>query len=138
MFISREYDYALRILRALAGEKRLSVGQICEAEHIPQPYAYKILKKLEKASILAGYRGAQGGYELARKLAEVSLYDVYEAVEGALCINECMQEGYRCPNNEGGRHCSVHSELCDMQKQFAALMKARSMEDILGPVATHI
>ena len=131
MFISREYDYALRILRALAGSERLSVGQICETEHIPQPYAYKILKKLEKASILTGYRGAQGGYELTAKLSEVSLYDVYEAVEGELRINECMRGGYRCPNNEGGKRCTVHIELCEMQKQFAEQMKARSMADIL-------
>ena len=131
MFISREYDYALRVLRALAGKGRLAVGQICEAEHIPQPYAYKILKKLEKASILCGFRGAQGGYELASKLSEVSLYNIYEAVEGELCLNECLKEGSRCPNNEGGKRCTVHKELGKMQKEFMAQMKSRSMAEVL-------
>ena len=132
MFISREYDYALRILRILDGNGRLSVGQICEAEHVPQPYAYKILKKLEKASILKSRRGTQGGYELTADLATVSLYDVYKAVEGELYLNECMKDGFRCPNNEGGKHCRVHVELCGMQEKFAAQMKARSIKDVLG------
>lgn len=131
MFISREYDYALRILRALAGGSRVSVGRICEIEHIPQHYAYKIAKKLEKASIIKAHRGAQGGCELAGELSDVSFYDVYEAVEGKLCLNECMREGYHCPNNYGVRRCSVHRELLDMQEQIVLFMKERKMSDIL-------
>ena len=44
MFITRECDYAVRVLRALAGETRLSVNEICDREAITAPFAYKILK----------------------------------------------------------------------------------------------
>ena len=54
MFITRESDYAVRVIRALAGEKRLSVNEICEKEEITAPFAYKILKKLQKAKIVKG------------------------------------------------------------------------------------
>ena len=30
MFITRESDYAMRVVRALMGETRLSVSEICE------------------------------------------------------------------------------------------------------------
>ncbi len=131
MLITREYDYALRVLRALSPGERNTVGQICEMEHIPQPYAYKILKKLEKASLVTPYRGVQGGYELSVDLSEVSLYDVYAAIEGPLYFNECMQEEYRCPNNEKGRRCAVHKELSVMQNQFIEQMKTRRLADVL-------
>lgn len=49
MFITRECDYAARVLRALSGETRLSVNEICEKESITAPFAYKILKKLQKS-----------------------------------------------------------------------------------------
>ena len=49
MLITRECDYAVRVIRALSGAERLSVGEICEREEITAPFAYKILKKLQKA-----------------------------------------------------------------------------------------
>ena len=49
MLITRECDYAVRVVRALAPGKRMSVGEICEKESITAPFAYKILKKLQKA-----------------------------------------------------------------------------------------
>ena len=47
MLITRECDYAVRVLRAMAEEKRVSVNEICEKELITAPFAYKILKKLQ-------------------------------------------------------------------------------------------
>lgn len=49
MFITRESDYAMRVIRALMWEPRLSVSEICERESITAPFAYKILKKLQNA-----------------------------------------------------------------------------------------
>ena len=57
MLITRECDYAVRVIRALTGEERLSVNDICEREAITAPFAYKILKKLQKAEIVKGFRG---------------------------------------------------------------------------------
>ena len=37
MFITRECDYAARVLRALSGETRLSVNEICEKDPLPLP-----------------------------------------------------------------------------------------------------
>ena len=48
MLITRECDYAVRVIRALSGAERLSVGEICEREEITAPFAYKILKKLQQ------------------------------------------------------------------------------------------
>lgn len=131
MFISREYDYAIRVVRALAGKGRLTVGQICEVEHIPQPYAYKILKKLERAGLLTGYRGTQGGYELAVDPAEVNLYGIYEAMEGRLHISECMREGYACPNNRSGG-CGVHRALRSIQEQFIKQLRESRLSDLIS------
>ena len=66
MFITRESDYAMRVIRALMWEPRLSVSEICERESITAPFAYKILKKLQNAGLVEGYRGVHGGYALKR------------------------------------------------------------------------
>ena len=46
MFITRETDYALRILRALADGNRRSLSQVCEQQMVPSSFAYKIIRKL--------------------------------------------------------------------------------------------
>lgn len=132
LFITREYDYALRTIRALTGNEQLTVSQICSSEHIPQPYAYKILKKLEKALIVRSRRGTHGGYRLNISLRSLTLYDVYIALEETFHINECLREGYSCPNNENGRQCLVHEELCHMQDDFVNRMRSRSLAEIMG------
>ena len=48
MVITRETDYALRILRALLDGKLHTAGQIAQDELLPQAFAYKILKKLRR------------------------------------------------------------------------------------------
>ena len=46
MLISRETDYALRILRALSDGKKRSIEEICSLEATPKQFAYRIIKKL--------------------------------------------------------------------------------------------
>ena len=49
MMITRESDYAIRIIRALKDGELLPLEQICQRELVPKQFAYKILKKLERS-----------------------------------------------------------------------------------------
>lgn len=132
MLVTREYDYALRIVRALATSNiQENVSEICEAEIIPQAYAYKILKKLEKANIVKAQRGARGGYRLVANPANLTLFDVYVAIEGRLYINECLVEGYDCPNMRDNKPCQVHIALEQIQENLIKDLKSRILLDIL-------
>ena len=44
MIMTRETDYAVRILRALSCGERMTVRQVCDLELVPVQFAYKILK----------------------------------------------------------------------------------------------
>ena len=61
MMITRESDYAVRMIRALKDGEQLTIEQICRKEQVPRQFAYKILKKLEKAGLVRIRRGAGGG-----------------------------------------------------------------------------
>ena len=68
MMITRESDYGVRIIRALRDGGLMTIQQICERECIPKQFAYKILKKLDRAGLVQIKRGNQGGCTLARDL----------------------------------------------------------------------
>lgn len=81
MLITRETDYALRVLRALSEGEQLTAGDISEQQMVPKPFAYKIIKKLSKAGFVRITRGADGGCRLAVGLDKVTLYDLMAAME---------------------------------------------------------
>ncbi|MDO4649079.1 MAG: Rrf2 family transcriptional regulator [Eubacteriales bacterium] len=134
MFITRECDYAVRVIRALGQNARLSVGEICEKEEITAPFAYKILKKLQKAGIVKGYRGVHGGYVLSQQPDELTLFDIYSAIDNDMNIIDCMDPHFGCPrdNHSRGITCLVHRELVDIQQEFWKLLKRKTLQEILA------
>ena len=133
MLITRECDYAVRVVRALADGRRMSVGEICEKEFITAPFAYKILKKLQKSGLVRGYRGVHGGYVLNCDLDQVTLYDIYTTIDPDLFIIDCLQPGYDCARNGAdGEICTVHSELCEIQKELCRMLQRKSLKKLIN------
>ena len=76
MIITKETDYALRILRVLLDGEKHSVAEMSETELIPTQFAYQILRKLSAGNLVRVSRGALGGCELSCDLDATSLYDL--------------------------------------------------------------
>lgn len=133
MFITRECDYAVRVIRALAGENRLSVNQICEQEAITAPFAYKILKKLQKSKIVRGFRGVHGGYSLNKDPEELTLFDVYSSIAPDMFIIECLDPKNCCVRDgQNGVPCLVHEELASIQDEFWKMLKRKSIKELIA------
>ena len=87
MRISAKADYAVRAVLELAAVPpgaSLSAREIAAAQEIPQNFLENILTELRRAGIVRSRRGADGGYQLARPAADVTVADVLRAVEGPL------------------------------------------------------
>lgn len=134
MLITREIDYAIRTIRALYGSKRLNVKQICELEHIPSQFAYKILKKLSIYRILEITRGASGGYRLIREPSKLTLFDIIMAIDEDNCfngINECLEPNHVCMNNSKNKICKLNVELIRINTILEQELKKHTLEEIL-------
>ena len=133
MLLTKECDYGLRIIRSLKDKEKKTVKTICELEHIPHKYAYKILKKLQKAGLVQNRRGPKGGYLLIKPLNSFTLYDVINAVDERLFLFECLRDKNLCPCNREDMPCLVHMELVRLQDLLISEMKVKSMEEVLCP-----
>ena len=123
----------MRVVRALMGETRLSVSDICGREAITAPFAYKILKKLQNAGIVQGYRGVHGGYALKKDPAELTLYDIYTAIDSDMSIIECLNGRCECViNGQNGVPCHAHDELKNIQDELWTMLRRKSMQDLFG------
>lgn len=97
MHINLESDYAVRIVYCLAQKKeRLDAASISEITGVTLRFSLKILRKLVAGDIVKSFKGAKGGYELAKNPGDISMREVVEAVEGTYVLSRCLNENYTC------------------------------------------
>ncbi|HEY4409779.1 MAG TPA: Rrf2 family transcriptional regulator [Acidimicrobiia bacterium] len=84
MQVTAKAEYALRAATVLAssGPGPVKSEAIAAAEGIPLRFLHNILAALTRAGVLTSLRGADGGYELTRVPAAITVADVIRAVEG--------------------------------------------------------
>ncbi len=110
MFLNSETDYAIRIVQCLSeANGRIDASTVSDLTGVTQRYALKILHKLTKAQIVKSYKGAKGGYVLAKPPKEITLYDVYTVICGPISFSKC--EG-----NQGS--CSHPAGACSFRGTF--------------------
>ena len=88
MRITAKADYAVRAAAELARAEPDGVPvkgeQLARSQSIPQNFLENILTELRRAGIVRTRRGAEGGYQLARPAADITVAEVLRAVEGPL------------------------------------------------------
>jgi len=112
--MTREMDYALRILRALYEDGQLSAAAVAQKEHMPKAVTLKILKQLHAAGLVTSRRGTSGGYLLQRSCDELYLGELFRALGDLVLVNRCQQPGYRCENRRP-EDCGLCRELSRIQ-----------------------
>lgn len=131
MFITKECDYGVRLIRALSTQSKMTVQDISTLEHIPTKFAYKILKKLEKNNLVHSYRGAYGGYALSKPIDGITLYEIFTAIDENFQIMECMSSSHKCPKNPTKLPCQIHKELYRIQGILFQELKKKTIKEIL-------
>lgn len=86
MRIPASVDYAIRALAelALAGDGPVTVDQLASAQSIPPKFLHTIMTELKRARLVTSQRGPDGGFSLARPADEISLADIFRAIDGPL------------------------------------------------------
>lgn len=115
MVMTQESDYAVRIVEILAkSNQKIDAHTISEQAEVPLRFALKILRKLVAGGLMVSYKGAHGGYRLAREPAKITLRQVIESVEGPYMLNRCQQGEYCCTHTDGCRFHEIYDEISAM------------------------
>lgn len=87
MRVSAKVDYALRAMAELAAEATVgpvAATRLAEQQAIPLKFLHGVLADLKRARLVRSTRGPEGGYELSRPAAEITVADVFRAMDGPL------------------------------------------------------
>lgn len=118
MHITLESDYAVRIVHCLAVEnRRMDAGSIAEYTGVTLRFSLKILRKLVGGGIIRSFKGAHGGYELARPAEQITLGQVIETVEGPFVISRCLHPSFSCTCATPCKFQNVYNEISELVRQ---------------------
>ncbi|MEG3192150.1 SUF system Fe-S cluster assembly regulator [Lysobacter sp. D1-1-M9] len=106
--VTKLTDYATVVLTVLAAQPDavLSASGLAERAGLETTTVSKLLKPLAQAGLVEGFRGANGGYRLARPADQIGLIEVVEAMEGPLGMTECSLHAGHCTIED---HCGVRA-----------------------------
>jgi Rrf2 family protein len=86
MRISERVDNAVRAMAELAagGDSPMKAEGIATRQEISLKYLLDIMRDLKRAELVRSKRGPDGGFMLSREASQISLADVFRAVDGPL------------------------------------------------------
>lgn len=132
--VTKLTDYATVVLTTLAAQSDAvhSASELAERAGLEVPTVAKVLKPLAQAGLVVGFRGANGGYRLARVASEISLIEIVEAIEGPLGMTECSVHVGACGIEQS---CNVRANWRRINDVVADALRGVTLAQMLGSVA---
>lgn len=135
--LSNTCKYAVRALIYLGkyseNGTKIGIKKISADLLIPTPFLGKILQNMVKQKVLVSTKGPNGGFGLARKTSEISLYDIVRVVDGEDFFKNCLIGMQACSiHAENEKPCPVHGRFGPIRAQLFEFYKETSIEQIVN------
>ncbi len=134
MLVTRQTDYAVRCVLYLAREKDqiASVGEIAKQMQIPKSFLAKILQRLVREGIVESIRGMRGGFRLLKQSSDITLLEIFTAMQGVAPINSCAIDKRRCRMSAT---CAVHPVWTEIRREVEQRLGMRTLSSLIEPMS---
>ncbi|MFP7722031.1 SUF system Fe-S cluster assembly regulator [Lysobacter sp. A3-1-A15] len=135
--VTKLTDYATVVLTVLASHpgRVLSATELAERAGLEPPTVAKVLKPLAQAGLVEGFRGANGGYRLARQAEDIGLIEIVEAMEGPLGMTECSIHAGHCTIED---HCGVRANWRRINDVVVQALRSVTLAQMQAPPAPAV
>jgi Rrf2 family protein len=114
------------LLVARAGET-INVQMIAEITGSSRHHVAKVMQRLVKEGFLSSNRGPSGGFKMNVKPEEITLLQIYEAIEGEVKILTCPHEKPVCPFEK----CILGTVVTKMTQTFRDHLTNNTLRDLM-------
>ena len=114
-------------LATLPHSSRIHGPVLARAIDAPESFVSKVLQQLVQAGLVSSQRGMRGGFQLARRAAEISLLEVVEAIEGPTQLNLCVPQGPNCSRKDW---CGAHPVWMEAQTALVKVLGGASIASL--------
>jgi len=131
MKISTRARYGTRLMLELALHYKkgpVFLKEIAKAEEISEKYLSQIIIPLRSAGLVNSFRGARGGYVLARPAAKITLKDIVEVLEGGFDLVGCAGDASVCSRVS---LCVTRGVWSDLGEKIAQTLESITLEELV-------
>jgi Rrf2 family protein len=126
--LSEAASIAIHSLVLIArSEEMMNVVRISEATGSSKHHVAKVLQRLVKDGYLTSSRGPSGGFLMRKSPDEITLLNIYEAIEGKIEITDCPMEHPVCPFDK----CIMGNIVKKLTSEFRDHLASQSLEEFL-------
>lgn len=129
--ISTKGRYALRVMIDIAQHSNgayVSLKEISARQEISTKYLEQVIALLNRAGLVSGLRGSNGGYKLVKPADEYTAGEILRAAEGTLAPVACLKNGRSdCPRNI---RCSTLSFWDGLNEVISNYVDGVSLQDL--------
>jgi Rrf2 family iron-sulfur cluster assembly transcriptional regulator len=132
MKLSTKSRYGTRLLLDLAHHERnkfVQLKEISKRQEISLKYLEQIIIPLKRARLVESFRGASGGYRLARLPQEISVGEIVAIFEGGKTLTRCVSHPESCDRSDS---CTVRSLWKEATQAFYDTLYRVSLGDLLS------
>ncbi|GJM02599.1 MAG: HTH-type transcriptional regulator IscR [Rhodomicrobium sp.] len=110
------------------------IAAVSERQHISQTFLEQIFMQLRRGGLVTSSRGPGGGYVLARKPDEISIFEVMQAVDEPVQMTRCsLDDVGGCV---AGDRCLTHGLWQDLSEHIIEFLRRTSLADVIaGPIS---
>ena len=126
--VSSKLNYAVAAMLELASRapEYISVAELAARRHIPRTFLEQLLLRMKRRELTVSRRGPDGGYALGRSPGEISLADIYAAVEGPLKLCDHEKTCGDAPSSA-----VLNAVWRDLEREIRDFLAGITLEDLL-------
>ncbi len=135
MQLSTKVRYAARAMVELAlnyKDDPIQLNDIACKQEISVKYLEQIMAPLRTRGFVRTQKGSRGGYHLAVKPENITLYDIVESVEGSMAPVSCVDNIDSCERSE---LCVTRFVWARMQEAIRKELQAQSLAELAAEQA---
>jgi len=132
MRVSTRGRYGLRAMLELArsfGDAPVVMADLADREGLSRKYLHTLLTGLKAAGLARSVRGAGGGFVLAREPSEIKLQEVLQALEGSLCLVDCVADERACDRANG---CTARGVWQELSGAIESVLDNLTLADVIA------
>jgi Rrf2 family protein len=129
--LSRRTDYGFLAIQHLCssppGAYR-SAREIAARYGVPPAVMAKLLQRLARKGLVASHHGVKGGYQIARPPAEITIWEIIEALEDPVRRRACPHDSIARCRRAGW--CDGRRPVLAVQRKIAEVLGRTTLRDL--------
>ncbi len=109
----------------------VTLAGISQRQRISLSYLEQLFGKLRRHEIVESVRGPGGGYNLARRAADVTVADIIIAVDEPLDATQCGGKGTCEGTKQPDGHCMTHELWSTLNQKMVEYLDSVSLQDLV-------